>query len=74
MHIHPIKPSLIHRFCCNSCGAVVGEHENEQEALAIARKNADLYRWVWFHPSWGLTCPQCQEYRQWQIERQSHDR
>jgi uncharacterized Zn ribbon protein len=55
-------------FLCNECGKQLSQNDNEQEALRIARLIAEKQRWEWFHPGWGLYCPECskkyKDYRQ----------
>jgi len=50
----------VHTFHCNECGAIAGSSHDEQQALKDARAKADLGGWKWFHPGWGLLCPNCQ--------------
>lgn len=50
-----------YEFRCDRCGAILSAHENEQEALAQARKQADIYGWEWEHPGWKLYCVNCKE-------------
>lgn len=48
-----------HAFQCDHCGKVAGISHDEQQALHDARRKADREGWKWFHPHWGLVCPEC---------------
>lgn len=63
-HIHPTKSDFTHKFICNYCGKIAGEHTNEHQALQLARDVVKMGGWLWFHPGWGLICPECLIYQE----------
>jgi len=51
-----------YEFRCDRCGDLLAAHEDEQEALSQARRQADIRGWVFFHPGWKLLCRQCNKF------------
>jgi len=47
-------------FKCDFCGEIAGEALYEDEALRLAREKVRREGWEWFHPGWGLKCPECE--------------
>jgi hypothetical protein len=57
----------IYKFSCDRCGKIAGISDNEQEALQIAKKVANIEKWEWHHPHWGLLCAKCNEEKKEEI-------
>lgn len=54
-------PNGYHMFVCVRCGAVAGQHDNEEIARINANTAVRRAGWIVIHPGWRFVCPDCQE-------------